>query len=195
MLYPHLDADVGFSQLKVYVHRVRRKLGYAQAILFEAEAYRLAPDVLVDLVDAEAAVADAVPTRGALAPASRARLNEIRRRLLARRIIWTDDREWCNALERRLESLLSDVTWRLGEAALADGDFAAATRLAAEVCMLDPSDERAAELAIRAHLRAGDDLGARTRFRRYERVLKKEFDMSPSAELAALVTQTARATA
>lgn len=187
-LYPHLDPSTAASQLKVYVHRVRRRLGDPQAIVFQGESYRLGPSVTLDLFAVEASVAEAMRTKSALDAGARARLEEIRQRLLCRNLSWVADHEWCRSLERRLEALLFDATMRLGEAALAENDTAAATALAADVFELDPCDERGAELVIRAHLAVGDRVGALRGFRRYERVLKAEFAAKPSDELGALVT-------
>lgn len=187
LLYPHLDPRTVAGQLKVYLHRVRRRLGDPRAIVFKDDAYRLGSQIAVDLWAIEADVSDATKTRGPLASGARARLHAIRARLVRRNTSWAGEQEWCSTLERRLSTLLFDVTTRLGEAALADGDLATASRLAAEIFEIDPCDERGAELAIRAALTAGDRAAAVQQFRRYERVLKAEFDAEPSAELAALL--------
>ena len=190
LLYPHLDAHTGAIQLKVYVHRVRRRLGDAQTIVFAAERYRLGDVVAVDFWAVEADVARAVREKGGLAPEARARLERIRERLLRRDPACAPDNDWCSALERRLTDLRFDVTICLGEAALASQDCAAASRLASEIFELDPCDERGAALAIRSALCNGDRALALRQFRRYERVLKGEFDASPSPELAALLGTT-----
>lgn len=187
LLYPHLNATVGASQLKVYVHRVRRRLGDPGVIVFQNESYRLGQHVSVDLWDVEAAVAEAMRSRDPLSDTLRNSLGEIRERLVRRNLSWFDDREWCANLERRLETLLFDVTVRLGESALKAKDFGYAMRLASEVFELDPCDERGADLAIRASLAVGDRDSASRHFRRYERTLKEEFGAKPSAELIALL--------
>lgn len=187
LLYPHLEDSTAATQLKVYVHRVRRRLGDPQTIVFKDNSYRLGPQVDVDFWDVEAEVGQAMRTSGALAPEARGRLDQIRRRLVRRDISWIGDRDWSNTLERRLASLLFDVTARLGEAALAEGDLAAASCFAAEIFSLDPCDERGAQLTIRVHLAAGDRLTAVREFRRYERVLRAEFAAQPSSELTALL--------
>ena len=188
LLYPHLDPRTVAGQLKVYLHRVRRRLGDPRAIIFKDETYRVGPNVAVDLWAVEAEVSAATKTRGPLARGARARLSVIRERLLRRSLAWAGEQEWCATLDRRLSTLLFDVTTRLGEAALAEGDLATASRLAAEIFEVDPCDERGAELAIRAALTSGDRTAATQQFRRYERVLKAEFDAQPSAELAALLS-------
>lgn len=187
MLYPHLDATVGAIQLKVYIHRVRRRLGDATVIVFQNESYRLGQHMVVDFWDVEAGVAEAMRSRGELDETLRIRLMQIRERLVRRDLSWLGDRSWCANLERRLEALLFDATIRLGESALASKNIAIATRLASEVFDLDPCDERGAELAIRADLAIGDHASATRQFRRYERTLKEEFGAKPSPELTRLI--------
>lgn len=185
-LYPHLDPEVATTQLKVYVHRVRRKLGDVGAIVFQGTSYRLGASFRSDFLEAEADVACATRCKGELKPELQNRLENIRGRLLRRDISWSSDREWEVALERRLVTMLFDVTVRLGEAALAGRDVESASRFAAEISHLDPCDERGAELAIRAHILLGNQRAALQQLRRYERALKEEFEAKPSDELYAL---------
>jgi DNA-binding SARP family transcriptional activator len=187
LLYPHLDEGTAGIQLRVYVHRVRRRLGDARTVLFESDAYRLGGNVHVDFWEIEAEAAAAMKVKDRLDSGVTMRLNAIRLRLRRRDTSWARDLEWALALERRLQSLLFDVTTRLGEAALAEHDLLTASRFAAESLDLDPCDERGAELAIRVHLAAGDPQAALRAFRRYERVLKEEFAAQPSSDLSALV--------
>jgi DNA-binding SARP family transcriptional activator len=187
LLYPHLEEAMAAIQLRVYVHRVRRRTGDQGVIVFQNDSYRLGTSVRVDFWDIEAEVAAAVRGNDTLSPLVKARLNSIRLRLRRRDSSWGRDLEWSIALERRLQVLLFDVTVRLGEAALAEGALSMAARYAAEIFDIDACDERGAELAIRTHLAAGDRSEAIRAFRRYERVLKNEFGAQPSSELTALI--------
>ncbi|MGH7329662.1 MAG: AfsR/SARP family transcriptional regulator [Polyangiaceae bacterium] len=188
MLYPHLDESNGATQLKVYVHRVRRRLGDPQAILFTGNGYLLGPNMDVDYWQVQTEIAEATRGRGGLSGDALVRLNQFRLRLVRRDVSWVADREWGVALERRLEALLFDVTTRLGEAALAAGDSARAVRFATEIANLDPCDERGVNLLIRAHLVAHDRDAAAQALRRYERTLRQEYNARPSPELIALVS-------
>ncbi|MBV8074540.1 MAG: winged helix-turn-helix domain-containing protein [Candidatus Eremiobacteraeota bacterium] len=190
-LYPHLDPHIAAIQLKVYVHRVRRRLGDGGAIVFTGKGYKLGDSVRIDLFAAEAEVLAATRAKGNLSPKECEQLLSFRERLRRRDKAWTGDCEWSTALERRLEALAFDVTTALGEAALAVGDCATATSLAAEVFELDPCDERGAELAIRAALCVGDRALAMRHLRRYERLVKEEFDAKPSPDLLALLDEKA----
>jgi DNA-binding SARP family transcriptional activator len=187
MLYPQLDAAVACVQLKVYVHRVRRRMQDDGVVIFQKDSYRLGKDVRVDLWETEGIVAAVMRTHGALDDATRIRLDAIRYRLLRRDLSWFDDREWCSRLQRRLESLLFDVTVRLGESALACEDTALALKLSSEIFDLDPCDERGAELAMRAHLSAGNHAEALRHYRRFERALREEFGAKPSTALNLLI--------
>ena len=186
-LYPHLDEITAGTQLKVYVHRVRRRLADAEVIVQSDGAYRLGPKAHVDFWNVENEVASALRSKGALSSKESRRMNEIRARLLRRDLSWTADREWCDALRRRLEAMLVDVTTRLGESALALGDYRSALRFAAEIFEIDGCDERAAELAVRAHVATGERDAAIRVFRRYERLLREEFSAKPSPQLAAII--------
>ena len=187
LLYPHLDEASAGTQLKVYVHRVRRRLGDPQAIVTVSNTYRLGASIAVDYWQVEAEVAHATRLDGELGDDARHRLNEIRLRLLRRDLSWNGDHEWANGLERRLEALLFDVSVRLGEAALREDDPGAALRFATEISHLDPCDERAIRLTVMAHLAAGDPDAAARSLRRYQRVLREELDAPLSPELIALV--------
>lgn len=186
MLYPHLEPLTAIAQLKVYVHRVRRRLENPAVIVFKAESYRLGSNVVCDLWDIENEVALAMRTRGELDELSRRRLESIRERLVRRDISWIDDREWCSNLDRRLKDMTFDVSVRLGEAALAAGDVQTVSKLATAIFELDPCDERGAELAIRGHLARGDKAAAIRQLRRYERTLRLDFDAEPSSTLVEL---------
>ncbi|MBV8601767.1 MAG: hypothetical protein JO359_09430 [Candidatus Eremiobacteraeota bacterium] len=192
LLYFHLEEATAATQLKVYVHRVRRRLDDPGAILHRNGTYCLGPSVAVDLWDVEAEVAQAMRSKAPLSSETRNRLDAIRQRLVRRSAALSTETEWGAALERRLETLLFDVTTRLGEAALAARDTSTASRLAAEILTLDPCDERGAELAIRTHLAAGDRGSAVRELRRYERTLKVEFAAQPSPELCSLITAQGR---
>jgi len=187
-LYPHLDYSIASTQLKVYVHRVRRKLRDREAIVFRADSYRLGAHVSCDLWQSEAMLAHALRTRGVLEQITRHRLEAIRHRLSCRDHSSIDDREWSSTLQRRLDAMTFDVTLRLGEAALASGELDAALNLAREICDLDPCDERAAELAIRSHLAAGNRSSALRQLQRYEQTLREELALDASSELRALVS-------
>jgi DNA-binding SARP family transcriptional activator len=187
-LYPHLDYSIASTQLKVYVHRVRRRLNDRDAIVYRMDTYRLGSHVRCDFWQSEAAVAHALRTRGALERSTWERLEAIRHRLARRDCSSIDDREWSSALQRRLDAMTFDVTLRLGEAALASGELDAALKLAREICDLDPCDERAIKLAIRSHLAAGNRSSAVRQLQRYERTLREELALEASPELRALVS-------
>lgn len=188
LLYPHLDDTSGAAQLKVYVHRVRRRLGDQSVILFASNSYRLGPNVSVDYWRIQDDIVRAVRSARTLDKEGRRHLDEIRLRLLRRNMSWNGDHEWGHSLERRLEALLLDVTAALAEAALAAGDLATGLRFAAEMASLDPCDERGTALAIRAQLQCGDRDAACRELRRYERVLREQLDAEPSPELTALIS-------
>jgi DNA-binding SARP family transcriptional activator len=191
LLYAHVSTGIAVSQLKVYVHRVRRRLGDALAIVCTGDGYMLGPSVAVDLRQCELEVALAMRTRGGLPASQYARLVRTRLRLLRRDVAWLRTFAAGADLERRLDTLLFDVTLRIAEAALAQSDITLTTLLSHSLSELDPSDERTAELAIRLNLARGDEAGARRAFHRYSQLLEREFAAKPSPSLCRLITSVA----
>jgi DNA-binding SARP family transcriptional activator len=187
MLYSHLDESTAVIQLKVYVHRVRRRLRAHNAIIYQNDAYRLGGNLQADFWEVDSDVAAALRSTAGLTSQEKTRLNQIRLRLRRRDLTWSEDQEWAAALERRLQAMLFDVCVRLGEAALHDGDAVTALQFASEVLEIDSCDERGINLAIRAHLVDNDRQAALRAYRRYERVLKSDLDATPSADLTALM--------
>ncbi|HEX3550243.1 MAG TPA: bacterial transcriptional activator domain-containing protein, partial [Candidatus Elarobacter sp.] len=79
------------------------------------------------------------------------------------------------------------VAQRLANRALAAGRHDEALALAHETIAYDPCDEPAREIAIRAHLAAGDRAAALRHYRQYRDVLQTELQCEPSESIARLV--------
>jgi len=186
MLWPDLDPDAARNALSVCLHRLRAHLGRSDAIVRESEGYRLHDDAAVDLWEIE---------RSAARLRSRERLHEPDRIALER--TWTRLREerpermeqweWFESTRRRLSALRVEIAHRLGLEALERGDTAGALNFAYDAIACDGCDEAAYEIAIRAHVKAGDRSAALRAFRTCRDTLLAELACEPSETLAALV--------
>jgi DNA-binding SARP family transcriptional activator len=175
--------------LRMSIHRLRRQLREVDAVVTEDMAYRLGPGVVVDVDEIEMFLRAArrLTALTALTERDQARLGETFAALASplpeRYAQW----EWFGIYEPRLAELRVEAGTLLGESLIRDGQFEAALAVAATLMQLDPADEPAAELVVRAHLGAGRRAEATRAFRRYRDLLAAEFGAAPSAELAALV--------
>lgn len=103
------------------------------------------------------------------------------------------DPEFVGALERRLLTAARDATDRLAEIALASNRPDVALALVRVTLNYDPCDERARELAIRAHVARGDRANAIREYRDYTKALLDELGLTPAFELAPLIGSRAKA--
>lgn len=189
-LWPDAGGPSRGTALRVYVRRVRLKLGRA-AIARVRNGYTIGEGAFVDLDRIERAALQA-RRQASIAP-----------ELLADLECFLDvgssppttihDWEWYAPVLVRVDDLMREVTTLVGRHALQTGDINAALSLAGRVIERDPCDEPARELRIRAHLAAGDRASAYREFRVYRELLESELDAQPSAELAALVQHGERA--
>jgi DNA-binding SARP family transcriptional activator len=185
-LWPDRDADAAARLLKVYVHRIRAKFGANDVIVTEGGDYRLNRAVRVDVhslatLARERSVGLIQLDAGQLRNVQRAfeGITERRYRRLARLEPYA---EW----ERRFVTTGIDLGSILVDEALRLGELDRAAAIAAAVAALDPYDEVAAEVLIRAHVRSGDREKAERSYRVFCRGLRDELDLPPPRRLAAL---------
>jgi DNA-binding SARP family transcriptional activator/tetratricopeptide (TPR) repeat protein len=178
-LWPDRSPADAANALRVTLHRLRAKLGPGQTVERTGEAFGLDPSVRVDLICVEralrrreagdlemlAAFVDDVRRSSALPPA---------------------ERPWSGAIERRLERAAQSAALRLAESYLIAGEPARALDYAAWLCELEPFDEEAIVLAVRAWRAAGDATAARRVRDDYAARLRTELDAEPGAALRAL---------
>jgi DNA-binding SARP family transcriptional activator/tetratricopeptide (TPR) repeat protein len=178
-LWPDRAPADAANALRVTLHRLRAKLGPGQTVERMGEAFRLDPSVRVDLIRVEralrrreagdldvlAAFVDDVRRSSALPPA---------------------ERPWSGAIELRLGRATQSAALRLAESYLIAGEPARALDYAAWLCELEPFDEEAIVLAVRAWRAAGDATAARRVRDDYAARLRTELDAEPGAALRAL---------
>jgi len=95
------------------------------------------------------------------------------------------ERDWYRARARA-------AGLKLIEADLSRGRTQAALEWAATLSRLSPHDEEVVRATVRAHLRAGDRLGALERLERFEQWLREEMGMGVPADLVRLLNEPTR---
>ncbi len=185
-LWPETSRD-DCAAVRVYVNRVRKRLGDADAIVADSGGYRLGPDIVVDLDLIERNV---IRSRGPspLQPDGRTRLRNRLKQLDGGRSLMSARWEWFAPVNVRIDDLMRETATALARDALETGDIASALAVAGRVVERDPLDEPARELVIRAHLAAGDRASALREFRIYRDTLAAELNARPSRALESLVT-------
>lgn len=173
-IHPDRDTPDATNLVKVYVNRVRGKLG-KQAILSTRDGYTLANDGHDDLLEIEN-LARLCQARND--PPNRTRLTDA---------LATLEWEWFGPIELRIAGAARTLKISLIQTALACGDGQEARKLASDFVACDSCDEEARELLIRAYLLLGDQTGAMREYRNYRDVLKRELDAQPGEHLLRLV--------
>jgi len=183
--WPDDDPARARNLLNIAIHRLRKRLGDG-AIVQSPDGYRLGDTVTVDLWEIEAFAAR---FRASEAPdiATAGRWRAVMRHVCCGCVRTASDPEFVAVLERRLLTAARDATDRLAESALALDRPDVVLALVRVTLDFDPCDERARELAIRAHLARGDRAGAIREYRDYAKALVDELGLTPSFELRSLI--------
>jgi DNA-binding SARP family transcriptional activator/tetratricopeptide (TPR) repeat protein len=183
-LWPDGDKESRDTGLRVYVNRLRTKLGAKRAIISSGGRYRLSEKVSVDVVEIEARV-QSMYRSDLLTPTDIETLEGDFKALCSPRppatLVW----RWFGPKVEHYQQLARDIGMRL---ARETGDRTEHGMLYARMLLQsDPCDEAACEMAIRAHLANGDRAGAAIEFRRFRETLSRELGITPPPELEALV--------
>jgi len=99
---------------------------------------------------------------------------------------WYDD--WVLVEREPMRQIAVHALETLVPRLLARGDFAAAVETALQAVRVEPLRETAHRALICAHLAEGNRTEALRQFRVYERTLRTELNLAPSAELLSLVS-------
>lgn len=185
MLWPDLGERAARNAFHVCLHRAKARLATDDAIAHTSDGYRLGVGVRVDLWEIERSLASA--RSAAPDDAGASGLRELYERLRVERPARFASWEWFEPTERRLRELRGEVAQALANRALTAGRHGDALALAHEMIAYDPCDEPAREIAIRAHLAAGDRAAALRHYRQYRDVLQSELQCEPSESIARLV--------
>jgi DNA-binding SARP family transcriptional activator len=184
-LWPALDETAARDALNSCLYRMRRRLG-KHAVGFGKEGYALAPQVRVDLREIERWHL-AMQRLESLDNVDRSMFSTLAARL---RLVKTPQGaawEFLDPVLARMREIHLDITRRLAEDALEQQRYDVALAMTREMLGTDRCDEKAREIAIRAHLAAGDRAAAVAEYRAYERVLWDDLQMKPSPSLLELL--------
>jgi DNA-binding SARP family transcriptional activator len=188
-LWPDLDGDAAENAFRVCLHRLRKGLGNTRAVVRSARGYTLCQGAVVDIWS----VADTIATlrlRSTLEPQDRTTLLDSHARLRAGRKARAGQPAWFAPYAAELAELTHEAAGILSRDALQRGDVSDALRVAQLMIQDEPADEGSRELAIRAHLAAGNRPAALRELRRYRDVLAANGDEYKPVLLEALVQTT-----
>ena len=178
-------AHSAVNSLKSCAYRARQQLGVANAIIFRNAAYELGPQVKTDIQAMEHvrwALDDGRPVDIEQA----ARFFDL---LIAGRASVSSTWEWFASYESALVTLTNDLGLYLARTAFDEGDLDRMQSYALALTHLDPCDEAATELLIRAHLLKDERQLALARYQRLARCLRTELDTEPSAAIQELFNE------
>ncbi len=186
LLWPDVDEGDARNALSVQLHRLRSHLGRAGAIERDGDVYRLPRDAHVDLWDIERA-SQRARVRLELSEVERARLHEVLSMAVAGAAPASEAWEWFAPYRRALDDAKNRIFVRLANDALAAARVEEALEYVNAALALDPCDESACEIGLRALLKRGDRGEALRLYRRYRDALQRELGVEPSLGLARLV--------
>ncbi len=165
----------GRNQLKVYVSRVRRTLGYA-AIQTRGSGYGLGSGIRVELHEIESLLKGPLDESGiALLRDYSARLSD------GARPPWP----WLVRHESRMASVELALHRFLAARDLEAGRFVSAVVFAHRAIARDPFDEASRRLAVDICLAAGDPISAKKEIENYRRFLHEEMGGDASRDFLA----------
>lgn len=185
LIYPDLEREIAVNRLKVTVHRVRDRVG-ADFILSQSDGYRFGLGVEIDLQKFEDIIR-AAGRRTTLSQEQRDSLATIILSVRGRRNAPVWRWEWWQPTEGLMEVMALSCARMLADDALRRGEPGDAIDLAQQITALDPCNEQAHEIAITAHLAAGQRSEALAAFRHFEAVLARDLQVAPPAYLQKLV--------
>jgi two-component system OmpR family response regulator len=184
-LWGHLDPEEWPNNVKVTLSRLRTKLGARDAVLSSNGGYRLAPTIEVDLRRAETITRQL--SDGALGDGVRDVLRAIVAAYRSGSAARYERFGWMQSSLVRIHGVICSAGLGLARDALSEGRFDEALAEAEAVAEIDPFDESACEVTVRALIARGDVDAARREFRRYSTALAAELGALPSERLATLI--------
>jgi DNA-binding SARP family transcriptional activator len=188
-LWPERDVQSAVRLLRVYIHRLRAKFGSDRIIDKDGNGYRLGRDVCVDLHTLEAMAREHY--------AGTLRLEEAQLRTVQRAFDGFKERRYrrlaglerYGELERRLIATGVELARMLVHDAFSQEDGPRALGIAEHLVTLDPYDDVAAELLMRAQVRLGRYDAAQRHFRTFCRTMRDELGLAPPHHLSRLLQQ------
>lgn len=186
-LWPEIDHADAANNLRVTLSRMRRKIG-ADVVQRIEGGFRLSSTVTVDVREVES-LARGGASDAALPPPRRAALSQAFDRVARGLPPRVDRIPWISAHRPRLAELAIDVGRILAQDALVRDDAAEALRLGHALVELDPLDEQARRIVLRAYAANDDWDAARRELSGYADLVRTELDAVPADDLNQLVRQ------
>jgi two-component SAPR family response regulator len=184
-LWPERGAKEMGNALRVHVSALRSALS-KDAVRHADERYSLACSVVLDLQIIESRLRRSRRQAALNGPNRRLFVNTLRQ--LGTYNAGDTDLAWVAALESRVSDLHFEVALSLARDALLASECEDALSYAQRAADLQPWDERACEIIVRALLKQGKRTEAVRRYRLFADELARSLHIEPSAELAQLVT-------
>jgi DNA-binding SARP family transcriptional activator len=184
-LWNHLDPEEWPNNVKVTLSRIRTKLGVRDCVTLVDGRYRLAPSIDVDIRRAES-VLRARPSDELLPEETVRALSRTLSAFSTGAVNRFDRYTWAQGVVARLNDIACSAGIRLARDALARGAYAEALAHGRAVAEIDPFNEDACEVVLRALIGSEQVDAARREFRRYATALWRELGAEPSPRLAEL---------
>lgn len=180
-LWPDLPLDSARNALKMCVRRTRHQLGTSDAIVTTAGAYALGDGVDVDLREIDRL--RSVIVRKAENAEDVRLVEQHFERLLKGRPKTFLEGAWFEGTEQRLKAATREFGECLARVALSHDDHLRALQIGHRLIELDPFDEMARSVTMSAYLAAHQRGAALLEYRQYQKLLKDELQVEPSAQL------------
>jgi DNA-binding SARP family transcriptional activator len=188
-IWPDSDAPAAATLAKVYVHKLRRRMGFDFIVRHKAGYYSLSPLTSVDVPNLSE---DAFPrpSRDELEhPRRRVVLVERARRLRLGRPPNMLGWEWFGPIQERLVKAGRDLALVVARFLNETGKPGESLTLLESLANEDPCDEEVREVKIRALIADGQQASAFEEYRRYEATLRRELHVAPATDLRMLFSQ------
>lgn len=181
LFWPELDGERARGALRRSLYFLRRSLGSAAIVGRGDEEVAVAPDVLrTDVARFTAAIAE-----DRLPDALELYRGDLLHGLYIRGA--PDFEHWLDGERTRLRDAAAKSAWTLADRCLAQHEPGAAAHWARWAAALTPYDERAHRELVTILQRTGDRAGALRAHEEFTTRLRDDYEMTPSAETAALV--------
>ena len=185
-------AFLSLRPLKVYISRLRKRLGRYTSIRSSAHGYAIDGAIEVDLVAVDGVLRNIrhAVRAGACDGAELQTLLWWFKRLHAGPVGDLRGRSWLTARLAAIEREVEELALLVAREALKTGNYKDAARIAADIISIDACDEYATEILMRAHAALGEMSAARRVLKTYERALEDEVGVRPSSDLYSILDTT-----
>jgi DNA-binding SARP family transcriptional activator len=187
-LYPDRDPAQAVNLIKVYVCRIRKRVGPG-FVESRGEGYALAEGVETDVKLARSFIDRLSGSSLRRAEYDAGRALSLARGLRSAPPDYLADLEWYAPTALRARRIGQELAVRVGLEALERGAAVEAARIARELVYEDPSDEEAVELLVRARFALGQLPAAVNDLRHHEMAVEIELNAAPSPHLRGLLTE------